>query len=381
LNDFGRKEVKKDRNSRSIGDFTLDEGLRGLKIDKLRLSNFQLRRKEESIMKKRIFRSFLWISIFFAFVCISFNNSWAAEKKYPSRTIEMIISFPPGGPIDLQSRILAKYFEKEFGVPVVPVNKPGGGGSLGAGILVNSPPDGYTLSLMVESSIIIPILRKEVAFSLEDFRVISQVQEPPAVVLVVPPDSPWKTFQEFVDYVRKNPRVKCGHPPLTTTAALKMMYINKYAKLGLVGVPFKTDPEINVAIMGKHIPAAFSGVAALKGPLEAGKLRVLFSFNPVTNIPGIKLDPTIPDFESFFGKKPRFDLAAHLWVHGKTPDEIVQILKRSLEKIAKSQEFVNDMNKIGYMPHYVDGDIVMKEVLPDSVAFLKEILTEIGLMK
>jgi len=332
-------------------------------------------------MKKRIFRGFLWISIFFAFVCTSFNNSWPAEKKYPSRTIEMIISFPPGGPIDLITRILAKHLEKELGVQIVPVNRPGGGGSLGAGILANSRPDGYTLSLMVQSSIIMPVLLKEAAFSMEDFRAIGQVVAPPPVVFVVHPDSPWKTFQEFVDHAKKNPGVKCGHPPVTTTAFLKMSYINRYANMGLVGVPFKTDPEINVAIMGKHIPIAISGVAALRGPLEAGKLRVLFSFNPATEIGDIKLDPTTPDFESFFGKKPRFELATYLWAHAKTPNEVVQILKSTLEKIAKNPEFDNDLRKIGYRACYTDGDTFMKEGLPDSIAFIKEILTEVGLMK
>jgi tripartite-type tricarboxylate transporter receptor subunit TctC len=332
-------------------------------------------------MKKRVFRGFLCIGIFFAFVCTFFNNSWPAEKKYPSRNIDILISFPPGGPIDLQTRILAKYLEKEVGVQVIPINKPGGGGSLGAGVLASSRPDGYTLSLMAQSSIIMPVLLKEAAFSIEDFRAIGQVVAPPPVVFVVNPDSPWKTFQEFVDYAKKNPGVKCGHPPVTTTAFLKMSYINKYANLRLIGVPFKTDPEINVAIMGKHIPIAMSGVAALRGPLEAGKLRVLFSFHPATEIGDIKLDPSTPDFQSFFGKKPKFDLATYLWAHSKTPSDIVEILKNALEKIEKNPEFDNDLKKIGYRARYMDGDIFMKEELPESIKFIKEILTETGLMK
>ena len=328
-------------------------------------------------MKKGVFRGFVCMGIFLAFICASFNHSWSAEK-YPSRTIEMLISFPPGGPIDLQTRILAKHFEKEFGVPVVPLNKPGGGGSLAAGILANARPDGHTLTIMVQSSIIMPVLLKQAAFSMEDFRVVGQLIDPPPVVFVVPVDSPWKTFQEFVNHAKKNPGIKCGHPPTTTTAYLKMMYINKYANLGLVGVPFKTDPEINVAIMGGHIPAAFSGVAALKGPLEAGKLWVLFSFNKAADI---GIDPTIPDFETFFGKKPKFDITGYLWAHGKTPEDVIQMLKRAMEKIVKSPEFENEMKKLGYKARYLDGDIVMKEVIPESITFIKEVLTETGLMK
>jgi tripartite-type tricarboxylate transporter receptor subunit TctC len=235
--------------------------------------------------------------------------------------------------------------------------------------------------MMAPSSIVMPVLLKESNFSIEDFKAISQVVNPPPVVFIVPPDSPWRTFQEFVDYAKKNPAVKCGHPPITTTAALKMMYINKYANLKLVGVPFKTDPELNVAIMGKHIPVAVTGVAALKGPLEAGKLRVLFSFNPAAEIGDIKFESPPPDFESFFGKKPRFDFGFYLWCHSKTPSEVVEVLKGGLVKIVKNPEFDNDLRKIGYRARYVDGDIFMKEELPEIVKFLKETLTEVGLIK
>jgi tripartite-type tricarboxylate transporter receptor subunit TctC len=106
----------------------------------------------------------------------------------------MLISFPPGGPIDLQTRILAKYLEKEVGVQVIPINKPGGGGSLGAGILASSRPDGYTLSLMAQSSIIMPVLLKEADFSIEDFRAIGQAVAPPPVVFCCAPGFAMENF-------------------------------------------------------------------------------------------------------------------------------------------------------------------------------------------
>jgi tripartite-type tricarboxylate transporter receptor subunit TctC len=293
----------------------------------------------------------------------------------------MVVSFPPGGPIDLQTRILARYLEKEIGVPVVVENKPGGGGALGAGVVVNSPADGYTLSTMTEISVIMPVLLKQAAFSIEDLRPVCQLVAPPAVVFVVRPDSPWKTFGDFVAYARKNPGVKIGHPPVTTTAYLKMRYVNKTANLGMVGVPFKTDPEINVAVLGKHVPIAASGVAALGGLVEAGKLRVLFSFNPASEIPTLKLDPATPDFESFFHKKPNFEMTVYVWINAKTSNEIVQVLKKTMEKVLNNPEVDDQMKKIGYRARYGDGDVFMKSGLPESIAFIKETMTEVGLMK
>jgi len=329
-------------------------------------------------MTRSVLRDLACGGIVFVLLCTPFGHSWASEKKYPSRSIEILNSFPPGGPIDLQTRILANRFEKEFGVPVVTVNKPGGGGSLAAGILANSSPDGYTLALMAETSIMMPILLKLGTFKLDDFVPIGQVNLGFPVVFVVPPDSQWKTFKDFVEYAKKNPGVRCGHPPVTTTAALKMSYINKSANLGLVGLPFKTDPEIITAIMGRHIPIAVSGIGGgLPDLVKTGKLRVLFSFHSAADI---DLDPTIPDFESFFGEKP-FDFAVHLWAPAKTPSETVQTLRKTLEKVVRGPEFETDMRRIEYKPYYRDGDILAKEVLPRSYEKLKEILTEIGLLK
>jgi tripartite-type tricarboxylate transporter receptor subunit TctC len=115
--------------------------------------------------------------------------------------------------------------------------------------------------------------------------------------------------------------------------------------------------------------------------VEAGQLRVLFSFNPISEVENIKMDPPPPDFESFFGKRPPFDFGFYLWCNSKTPNEIVEILKKTLEKIVNNPEYNNDLKKIGYSAHYVDGDIFMKKELPDITNLLKESLTEMGLIK
>jgi tripartite-type tricarboxylate transporter receptor subunit TctC len=330
----------------------------------------------------KIMKGLIWSNIFLPMIFLFFNPSWSMGEKYPQRNIEMIISFPPGGPVDLMTRILGKYVEKELGVHVIPINKPGGGGSLAAGILASSPPDGYSLSVMVPSSIIMPVLRKEVNFLIEDFKAIGQVANPQVGFFVTHQDSPWKNFKEFVEFAKKNPGIKCGIPPITTIVALNFMFINKYADLKLIGVPFKTESEILVAILGKHVPIATLGSITIRGPIEAGKLRALFGFNPISDvIKSIKLDPPPPDFESFFGKRPPFNFGFYLWCNSKTPKEIVEILNKTLEKIVNSPEYDNDLRKIGYSACYVDGDVFMQRELPNITNLVKESLKEMSLIK
>jgi tripartite-type tricarboxylate transporter receptor subunit TctC len=115
--------------------------------------------------------------------------------------------------------------------------------------------------------------------------------------------------------------------------------------------------------------------------VEAGKLKVLFSFNPVSEVTNIKMDPPPPDFEGFFGKKPPFDFGFYLWCNSKTPNEVVDTLRKALKKVVNSPEYDNDLKKIGYGAQYMDGDIFMKKELPDIANLLKESLAEIGVAK
>lgn len=330
-------------------------------------------------MKRTMMKAVVCAGVFFVLICASSYPSWGAEDKFPSQNIELICSFPAGGgPLDLHNRLLARHLEKELKITVVPVNKPGGGGTLAGAVLAKSRPDGHTLALMAETSLIMPILQKQADFTMKDFRLIGQVNRGFPVVLNVAADAPWKTFKEFVDYAKANPGIKCGHPPVTTTATLKMAYLNQYAKLGMVGLPFKTDSEIFTGILGKHFPVGVNGIGgSLFSNVEAGKLRVLFSFHPAEEI---GLDPKIPNFESYFGKAP-FDFAVHLLAPAKTPESTVRILKKTLEKIVKSPEFAADMKKLQFTPYYRDGDVVAKEVFPKSEEQLKSIMTELGLLK
>src|SRR3989304_2550109 len=100
------------------------------------------------MMRTKIVSSVLGIVLLLALVHLSANLSWTAEKKYPSRPIEIVCGYPPGGAMDFTMRIWGKYLEKYLGVPVVPVNKPGAGAILGCTYVANAEPDGYTIGAL-----------------------------------------------------------------------------------------------------------------------------------------------------------------------------------------------------------------------------------------
>ena len=322
-------------------------------------------------MKKRI--SIRTAVAFVIIVCgfLNIYSVWAAEK-YPSRPIEIVTTFPPGGISEMTVRTWAKYMEKELGVPWVLLPKPGGGNVIGYTYAANARPDGYTL--LNSGDFIGPILDGTATYKLEDLWVIAQVTLNGAVI-AVNADAPWKTFQEFMDYARKNPGVKWGHQGVGTMVYFRMENLNRQANLKLTAVPLKGDPEIITNLIGNHIQVGTLAAGTARPQAEGGKLRILFSFDSPKEF---GLDPKIPDFAAVFGNKfPDIQIPVYLVAPSKTPKDIIQILENGLAKISKIPEFQEDVRKINTMPSFVPGKKINEELIPQKMKLMKDIMKDI----
>lgn len=306
------------------------------------------------------------LSIFtFLAVVFSLLGSIQAAEKYPTRPIELVCGFPPGTGPDILNRILARYLEKQLGSTVVPVNKPGGGGVVAITTTATARPDGYTI--LNTGDYIIPVVTGQAGYAIEDLRVAAQVGLNGAV-LIVPADSPWKTFQDFMDYAKKNPGVKFANPGATSMATMRTENLSRQANLKLISLPV---PEVASAVLGKTAPIGLTAAAAAKGLAEAGKTRILFSFDPAKDF---GLDPSIPDFAKVFGKDaPDIPIAVYLAVPAKTPPEIVQTLEAAIEKISKDPNYVNELAKNYFKASFAPGKVVMDQI-PKKTSIIKAIL-------
>jgi tripartite-type tricarboxylate transporter receptor subunit TctC len=329
-------------------------------------------------MKRVIFRDLLLVIFLLVMLaCVQTNEICASEEKYPSRPIDVVIGYPPGGVTDLNARLLGKYLEKYLKVPVNVLNKPGAGGIVTTTYVVNSNPDGYTIG-NIWDHILLSILLGRATYSLEDLHVICQFLVINNV-LAVSTDSQWKTFQEFIDYARKNPGVRYAHPAVGSVSQIKVENLNRIANLKMVGVPFQGDAGAIAAVLGKHVPIGTFSIPAAKAQADAGKFRILFSFQSPAEI---GLDPTIPDFVTVFGKDVQdVDIAAFVMVPKKTPKEIIQVLERTMEKISKDPEWAIEHKKNYQIPKFIDGKTVMEKTLPQKMAKFKEILQALDLVK
>src|SRR2546423_10381437 len=129
----------------------------------------------------------------------------AAQQQYPTRPIQFVIPFATGGPTDTAIRIIQPQLAASLGVPVVLVNKPGGGGAVGMDGVAKARPDGYTLAATVRSTLtILPATQPDVTYKISDFAVIGSYAIDSGVILIKA-GAPWKTLEEFVDHAKKNP--------------------------------------------------------------------------------------------------------------------------------------------------------------------------------
>jgi tripartite-type tricarboxylate transporter receptor subunit TctC len=328
-------------------------------------------------MIQKLVTGFVGTALLLTLVHVFTSSVWAAEKKYPSRPVDIVCGYPPGGAMDLTMRIWGKHLEKRLGVPVVPVNKPGAGAIVGCTYIANAQPDGYTLG-SVGDHLVINIISGRAKYTLEDFRYVCLATYI-ANVLAVPVDSQWKTIQEFIEYAKKNPGVKYGHPGIGSSNHIRVENLNQFAGLKMVAVPLNGDAEVIPAVLGKHLPIGSFGAAAAKAQADAGKLRILMSFDP----PGeIGLDPKIPDLQTVFGKSvPDVDIGSYLVVPRKTPDDIVKVLERAMEDITKDPEFIKEFRASNMKVKFVDGTTLMQKILPEKNSRIQAIMKETGQAK
>jgi len=316
------------------------------------------------------------ILFFIVLILLPFAFQGFSAEKFPSKPVTIVVPFPPGGVSGITAMTWGKYMEKHLGVPVVVDYKPGGGTVIGTQYVANAAPDGYVL--LNAGDIFTSILVGTAPYKLEDLTIVAQVTLN-GNVLAVRSDAPWKNFQEFVDYARKNPGVKYAHPGIGTWVFFRTESLNRQAKLGMVNVPMKGDAEAVSALLGGHVPVAAGSTYVYKAQQEAGKVKTLLSFDKAE---GYGLDPTIPDIESFF-KGSVYDIVCSIYLYApaKTPKERIEILRNAIEKATKEPGFAEDMKKIGHRVAYMPGEKVMREVLPKKIEIVKGIMKDTGMIK
>ena len=214
-----------------------------------------------------------------AALLLSSAFSAVAQSSWPTRSITMIVPFPPGGLADLVARPVAEAMSRELGQPVVIENKAGAGGGIGMSLAAKSKPDGYTMVMALSSLTVLPeadvVLGRAPMFGLNDLRPVARYTADPTV-LAVRADSSWKSVQDFIDDARKRPgAINYGSSGNYGTMHVPMEILAQVSGSKLTHIPFTGAGPAVVALLGGQIDAVSTGPATVLQHVKAGKLRVL----------------------------------------------------------------------------------------------------------
>jgi tripartite-type tricarboxylate transporter receptor subunit TctC len=286
-------------------------------------------------------------TFFIMHVCVSMTL--AADKSYPTRPVNMIIPFAPGGGTDLGGKIVAVKIAEFLGQPLISNNKPGGGGSLAYSFVSKAKPDGYTITVVSSSSFCIPTEVQKVDYKFEDF-ILTGIWGRAPVLTIVRADSRWKTIKEFVEEAKKFPgKLSIGTAGPTSTGAFVARLLHRNTGIELTNVPFKSSGEALIGLMGGHVDAYIAGGG--EGVQDNPKLRGLAVAEP-KRLEGLTDIPTYREFGYPVEYSGRY---GYMFPKG-TPEEAVQKFanaqKMAVEKYSK--EISEAMMKVDIWPIFLD---------------------------
>jgi tripartite-type tricarboxylate transporter receptor subunit TctC len=299
-----------------------------------------------------------------------------AQTDYPSRTITMIVPFPPGGVADITARPVAEAMSRHLKQTVIVENKAGAGGGVGMQFVARAKPDGYTVLLALSSISIIPeadrILGRAPMYQLSQLVPIARFTADPTV-LAVRADSPWKTAGEMIEAAKKAPgSIPYGSSGNYGTMHVPMEMLTGAAGAKMLHVPFTGAGPAVVALLGGNVDAVSTGPSSIMGHVKGGKVRVLASW-------GESRHPALPDVPTLkeLGYDAQFSQWTGLFVPAGTPEPVIAKLREAARAAAADPTFLAALAKVDTPPQYLDQP-QFRTFWDDDAKKLAEVVRKIG---
>jgi tripartite-type tricarboxylate transporter receptor subunit TctC len=251
---------------------------------------------------------------------------FARAQAYPSRPVRIVVGFAPGGPNDLNARLIGQWLSERLGQPFIIDNRPGASGNIAMESVVRSPPDGYTLAMVALSSAINATLFENLPFVfLRDIAPVGAISRN-VLVMEVHPSVPVATGLDLIAYARANPnRLNMGSPGSGTGPHMASELFKLMTGIRMTHVPYRgSGPMLNDLLSGQ-LQFAFDAVASSIGHIRAGRLRAL-GVGDAKRIDALPEVPAVAEFVPGFEASGTQGLGAPR----NTPVEIIDRLNREI---------------------------------------------------
>jgi tripartite-type tricarboxylate transporter receptor subunit TctC len=276
---------------------------------------------------------------------LAFTAITAFAAEFPARPVRLIVPFPPGGPLDIVGRLVARKLQDQWGQSVVVDNRGGASGAIGTGELARSAPDGHTLLVNSTPIVATPHLQKLPYDTLRDLVGVSQIA---AIdyVLVATPRSGIGSVEELIAAAKKQPgKLNYASAGIGSGQHLFVELMKGATGANLNHVPYKGAAAAVQAVLAGEVDLMFEVSVGVLAQIKAGKLRALL----VTGAKPVEALPGVPPFESLF---PGVGIEAWhgMFAPAATPAAVVQQIAADVGRAVMAPEISSRLRELGFQP-------------------------------
>jgi tripartite-type tricarboxylate transporter receptor subunit TctC len=238
--------------------------------------------------------------------------------KYPSKTVKMVVPLTPGSGADIAGRLVSKSLAELWKQPVIIENRPGAGGLVGTGVVVNAAPDGYTLLVQSASYAANPAIYKKLPYDLKSLTDLNILGTTP-YLLIVGAESPYKTIKDLVAAAKAKPGdLPYASAGIGSSTHLAAEYFNQTMGIKMLHVPYKGSPEAITETIAGRTAFYMAPFETAMAQVRGGKARAL-GITSMTRAPVAPEIPTIAE-QGY----PNFDIGLWfgVWAPSATPEKI-----------------------------------------------------------
>ena len=296
-------------------------------------------------------------------------------QPYPNRPIQLVIPGAAGLMQDIPGRLLSEEVGKIIKQQIVVVNKPGASMTLGTDAVAKSKKDGYTLLFTATTPLVYPRVFDPQSVPYDPDKELAPLGGRALVsfAVAVQENSPWKTFQEFIEYAKKNPeKLRVGTPGIETAANFDLQIIQTLTDTRFSHIPIVKGPA--VSLLGGHIEVVVLPITEVISYAEAKKLRILLVSNKMPEIPnvptpaelGYKQD-LLPTWFGFYGPSGM-------------PEEVKRVLVPAIEQVIKNPEMKAKLERMHFVVDY-KSPAEMKKLVTEEYETVNGMAKKLGLGK
>lgn len=272
-------------------------------------------------------------------------------SSYPKKPITLIVPYKPGGPVDLMSRTVAKYSEKDIGQSFVIQNVDGSGGEKGFSQMLRSPADGYTLSAMTSGQITLTVMRDASYDVVNDVQPICMLVQDDTFLVVRADDDRFNSIEDVVNYAKANPKsFTVGTSGAGSSEHFAIIGFNKNAGIEVKPVHFGGSAEAKAAFLGGHVDAFAPSYGEVTQLVTEKKAKIIGVFSEERS----KDFPDVPTFKEK-GINMALSNIRGFAVPKDTPKEVVDKLSAAFKKAAENPDYAKEMKQLGLPAKYADG--------------------------